>query len=90
MDLWMTTRRAPWITSLSVEGRKLFVSGRNFDDGAVILLKGQEQRTRNDAQNPSTTLISKKAGRKIQPGDKVQVQDPNGTLSQEFNFSGVD
>jgi hypothetical protein len=89
-DQWMTTRRAPWITSLSVEGRKLFVSGRNFDDGAVILLNGQEQRTRNDNQNPSTTLISKKAGRRIKPGDRVQVQDPNGTLSQEFNFSGVE
>ena len=89
-DLWMTTRRAPWITSLSVVGRKLFVAGRNFDDGAVILLNGQEQRTRNDNQSPSTTLISKKAGKRIQPGDKVQVQDPNGTRSQEFNFSGVD
>src|SRR5262245_27858317 len=61
-DQWMTTRRAPWITSLSVQGRKLFVSGRNFDDGAVILLNGQAQRTRNDDQNPKTTLISKKAG----------------------------
>jgi hypothetical protein len=54
----------------------------------VILINGEEQKTRNDGQNPQTTLIGKKAGRKIKPGDRVQVRNPDGALSQEFTFTG--
>jgi N-acetylneuraminic acid mutarotase len=79
----------PIIKSASVSGKKLFVIGRNFDDGAVILLNGEEQDTET-YEGPRPTLIAKKSGKKIRPGDKVQVQNPNGTLSQEFIFSGVD
>jgi hypothetical protein len=32
-------------------------------------------------------LIGKKAGKKIKPGDRVQVRNPDGTLSEEFIFS---
>ena len=77
------------ITSASVTGKKLFVFGENFDDGAVILLNGEEQRTLNDSQNPKTTLIGKKAGKKVKPGDKLQVRNPNGTQSEEFSFTGM-
>lgn len=76
------------ITSASVAGKKLFVSGENFDPGAVILLNGAVQITKHDAENPKTSLIGKKAGKKIQPGDKLQVRNPNGTISLEFVFSG--
>ena len=61
--------------------------GENFVSGAVILLNGEEQKTRNDGQNPQTTLIGKKAGRKIKPGDRVQVRNPDGTISEAFNFA---
>jgi hypothetical protein len=74
------------ITSASVSGKKLFLSGENFLVGAVILLNGEEEKTRNDDQNPSTMLIGKKAGMKIKPGDRVQVRNPDGTLSEEFIF----
>ena len=56
--------------------------------GAVILLNGEEEKTRNDDQNPSTRLIGKKAGKKIKAGDKLQVRNPDGTLSEEFSFTG--
>ena len=57
-------------------GKKLIVVGENFDPDAVILINGEEQKTRNDDQNPQTTLIGKKAGKKIRPGDRVQVRNP--------------
>jgi Tol biopolymer transport system component len=76
------------IISASVEGKRLFVVGENFDPGAVILLNDQEQKTWNDSQNPQTALIGKKAGKKIKSGDKLQVRNPNETISQEFTFTG--
>jgi dipeptidyl aminopeptidase/acylaminoacyl peptidase len=76
------------ITAASVAGKKLFVFGEHFDLGAVILFNGQEQKTANDVQNPKTILIAKKGGKKIKPGDKLRVRNPNGTLSEEFTFTG--
>lgn len=76
------------INIATVSGKKLVVFGENFDPAAVILLNGEEQKTRNDDQNPTTTLIGKKAGKKIKPGDKLQVRNPNNSLSQEFTFPG--
>ena len=78
----------PRITSASVRGKKLFVLGENFDDGAVILLNGEAQKTLNDDNAPDSRLIGKKAGNKITPGDKLQVQNPNGLKSAEFTFTG--
>lgn len=78
----------PRITSASVRGKKLFVLGENFDDGAVILLNGETQKTISDDDTPDSRLIGKKAGNKITPGDKLQVQNPNGLKSAEFTFTG--
>ena len=76
------------ITRAAVAGKKLFVFGDHFDPGAVILLNGEEQKTANDDQNPKTILIGRKAGKRVQPGDKLQVRNSNGSLSQEFIFAG--
>jgi N-acetylneuraminic acid mutarotase len=78
----------PKIISTSVAGKKLFILGENFDAGALILLNGEEQITRYDGENPQTTLIAKNAGKKIKTGDKLQVRNPNGELSEEFIFAG--
>ena len=77
----------PRITGASVSGKKLFIVGENFDSGAVILLNGEEQKTRNDEANPQTTVIGKKAGKRVKSGDKLQVRNPDGVLSEEFTFS---
>jgi len=79
---------APRIIMASTSGKKLFITGENFDDGAVILLNGEEQKSKNDEQNPQTILIGKKAGKKIRPGDRIQVRNPDAALSEEFIFTG--
>src|SRR5438128_47286 len=76
------------IASASVSGKRLFVFGENFDPGAVILLNGEEQKTISDEQNSKTALIAKKAGKKVNTGDKLQVRNPNGSTSQVFTFTG--
>ncbi|HSE97044.1 MAG TPA: hypothetical protein VLD57_02165, partial [Blastocatellia bacterium] len=78
----------PRIIMASVAGKKLIIAGDNFDDGAVILINGERQKTRNDDQNPQTTLIGKKAGKKVKTGDRIQVRNPDGAISDEFIFTG--
>ncbi len=78
----------PAVTGASKSGRKLFVEGEKFDAGAVVLLNGREQKTANDPDNPATRLICKKAGKKIKPGDRLQVKNSDGRLSAEFIFTG--
>ncbi|MEW6206832.1 MAG: hypothetical protein AB1631_00590 [Acidobacteriota bacterium] len=77
----------PAIRSATKSGKKLFVEGEKFDARAVVLLNGREQKTANDPANPATRLICKKAGKKIKPGDRLQVKNPNGALSAEFIFA---
>jgi acetyl esterase/lipase len=76
------------IIGASLSGKKLAVSGEGFKDGAVILLNGVPQKTRNDGQDPRTRLIAKKAGKKIAPGQTVmlQVENPDGSRSEQFSF----
>ncbi|HST19957.1 MAG TPA: alpha/beta hydrolase [Blastocatellia bacterium] len=76
------------IMGASVTGKKLFITGENFDSGAVILLDGEKQKTTNDEQNPSTMLIGKKAGKKIAHGQMVtlQVRNRDDRVSEPFSF----
>jgi len=66
----------------------VFVFGENFDPGAVILVNREEQATTSEFDNPQTTLISKKAGKKVKAGDNLQVRNPNGVLSDVIFFPG--
>ena len=77
------------ITSVSVSGKKLFVYGENFENGTVILMDGEKEKTANDDQNPTTILIGRKAGKRIAIGQTVvlQVRNPAGRLSEPFSFS---
>jgi hypothetical protein len=78
---------APKIFNARVKGKKLILTGENFTEGAVILVNGEPQKTRNDEDSPSTTLIAKKAGNSIPDNGAVsiQVQSPNG-LTDKFPF----
>lgn len=80
----------PVISMASVARKNLFVVGENFAPGAVILINGLGQRTRNDSENPQTRLIGDKAGKKknLKPGDRIQVRNPDGTTSQGIIFTG--
>ncbi len=79
----------PAITGAEISGKNLLVSGSGFDKNAKILIDGQEQKTKNDKTNPSGTLIGKKAGKKIAPGQSVtlQVRNPDGSLSNQIPFT---
>jgi len=75
------------ILNVRVKNKKLILVGENFTDGAVILVNGEPQITRNDPDNPSTTLIAKKAGNSIPDNSVVviQVQSAKG-LTDKFPF----
>jgi hypothetical protein len=80
----------PRIFNASVSGKKLIVSGENFQFDADLLMDGQKQKkTSNDETNPTTMLIAKKSGKKIARGQtvKLQVRNPDGTLSAEFSYT---
>jgi dienelactone hydrolase len=79
----------PAITGASVVGKKLLVTGNGFEQKAVIVMNGKEQKTKNDEQNPTALLIAKKAGKKIDPGQTVslQVKNPSGSASPEILFT---
>ncbi len=79
----------PVITGALVKGKKLFVVGEGFDIGAVILLNGELQKTRNDAEDPNLRLVGFKAGKNISPGVPVtlQVRNSDGMVSPSFTFT---
>jgi hypothetical protein len=80
---------APVIISASIKGKKLLVSGLNFDDGAKIYVDGEKQKTKNDDEQPALLLIAKKAGKKIGRGQTVnlQVKNSDAASSAEFVFT---
>jgi len=84
------TDSAPKIFNARMKGKKLILTGQNFSQGAVILVNGEPQKTRNDEDSPSTTLIAKKAGSNIPDNAAVsiQVQSANGLTDKLPFFKG--
>jgi hypothetical protein len=80
----------PEVTGAEVRSKKLYVYGKNFGMEAELLMNGEKQKkTSNDGLNPSSLLITKKAGKKIGRGETVtlQVRNPDGRLSNEYSFT---
>jgi hypothetical protein len=79
---------APKVIDAAISGKKLIVFGENFSDGAVIVLKGEAQKTSNEPGSPTVALIGKKSGKRIGRGQRViiQVRNSDGALSEAFNF----
>jgi hypothetical protein len=82
----VTPLNGPRIDRVEKQGKKLFVFGSGFSNGAVILINNQSQKTSNDLFNPATSLIGKKAGKKIRVGDVVRVRNADGTLTPPFTY----
>jgi len=81
---------APVILGAAVSGKQLMVAGQNFDNGAALLMNGEQQsKTSNDPTSPTTLLIARKSGKKISPGESVtlQVVNSDGTRSNELMFT---
>jgi hypothetical protein len=83
------TTGPPVITDIVIQGKRMFVSGSNFSDGAIMFVNDQKTKTRNDDTNPTTMLICKKAGNLIAPGSTVnlQVKNADGTASAVFVYT---
>jgi hypothetical protein len=79
----------PRINGVSIAGKNLVVTGEGFDQGAVILLDGVEQRSKNDQSTPATALIGKKTAKSIAPGQSVtiRVRNSDGLISEPFSFT---
>jgi Reeler domain len=90
---------APIIFNASVSGKKLYVTGENFAEGASIYTCSdcsapatdgkKAKKVSNDSDLPTTLLVSKKAGKDIERGSavKIQIKNPDGTLSEPFLFT---
>ena len=80
---------APSITSAAVKGKKLVVSGKDFDLGALILVDGKLEKSRSDELQPANLLIRPRAARGIQAGQTVEirVRNSNGRQSTQFTFT---
>jgi hypothetical protein len=78
---------APEITSATAQGKHLYVFGNNFEQGAVVMVNGQPERTRNRT-DLSHQLYCKKGAKLIVPGQTVMlsVMNPDGTTSASFSF----
>lgn len=88
----------PEIDSASVSGKKLFVEGKNFANGATLYMcqcnnpatdGSRVKKASNDNENPFSLFVAKKAGKSIERGQTVQLQlkNPDGTLSNVFTFT---
>ena len=93
--VWASTIQSddssPKILNARVKGKKLIVTGLNFAPGAVILVDGEPQKTKNDSDLPSTMLIAKKACKKIANNSVVSIQIQSaGSTSEKFGmFKGL-
>ena len=78
---------SPKITGAVRSGKQLLVSGERFEDGAALFINGAMQnKVSNDPQTPSTGIIARKAGKRIQSGDILLVMNPDGLSSNEFMY----
>jgi len=81
----------PKIDVVTIGGKELEVFGGEFDKGAVIIVGGSPQKTREDISGGITNsfLLSKKAARRIAPGQTVlvQVRNANGLVSAPVSYT---
>ena len=88
-ELFDSATALPQITGVSIGGKKLFIQGQNFDEGAKLFLNDERQKTVNDELAPTTSLVCKKAGKFIGSGETVRlkVRNSDGTESAEFIYT---
>lgn len=82
---------SPKIQSVQVAGKKLIVTGTNFESPTEIYIAGQKQKkTFNDTVSPTTIVVANKSGKLIPPGQTMMIQVRNsdsGMTSGEFVFT---
>jgi len=76
----------PTIDRVDLSGKRLLVTGANFDMGAVIEIDGREVATRSPADAPTEKVIAKKGGKWLAIGERsmITVRDSDGRRSTPF------
>jgi hypothetical protein len=78
----------PELGRVRLKGKKLIVNGRDFSDGATIVINNEAVVTRNDSESPMTKVIAKKGGKKI-PFDTIvdiYVENPDTGFSESLKY----
>lgn len=77
----------PKIESVSVDGKNLVITASNVPEAAVVAIDSEVQVTKVSFQQSSTTLIAKKAFKKMRSGQHViTVIDADGYSSKPYYF----
>jgi hypothetical protein len=76
------------VTAARVSGKKLFVSGNGFQEGAKVEVNGEQQKTSNDDEL-GRELKCKKAGKKLVRGSTYQITvlNPDGRRTEVFPYT---
>jgi hypothetical protein len=76
------------VTSASISGKKLFITGDGFKKGSKVEIDGNPQKTAS-GEDAEHELVCKKAGKKIERGSTVSivVRNPDGTRSEPFTYT---
>jgi len=77
---------SPGIERVELIGKRLVVTGANFDTGAVIEIDGREIATRAPLDAPAERLIAKKGGKRLSIGEQsaITVRNSDGQRSRVF------
>jgi len=77
---------SPGIERVELIGKRLVVTGANFDTGAVIEIDGREIATRAPLDAPTETLIAKKGGKRLSIGEQsaLTMRNSDGQRSRVF------
>jgi len=77
---------SPGIERVELTGKRLVVTGTNFDTGAVIEIDGREIATRAPLDAPAERLIAKKGGKRLSVGEQfaITVRNSDGQRSRVF------
>ena len=80
----------PRIFDARLEGKKLIITGENFEPGAKILIDGNKEKTKNLDDDPNGTLVAKKGGKRIGSNQIVSINviNADSTPSSVFRFFG--
>jgi CSLREA domain-containing protein len=73
----------PTISNVQKEGKHFVITGTGFVQGAKVLVNGVEKKA---IEVTATQLTGKKAAKGAQLPAKIQVRNPDGSLSNEWTY----
>lgn len=78
----------PVLERIHLKGNKLIVIGRDFAEGATILINDEKVTTQNDAELPTTRLVARKGGKKIslKAISNIYVENPDTGFSWSLEY----